>query len=201
MGGGELSASELAFRAGASRQSMSGHLAKLSGAGLIRRKAAGRQRLFQLASADVSHAVEALAAIAPPKRVVALHQQIAVERLREARSCYDHLAGRLGVALTERFIANGEIRSGTDGFLLTAKGEDCFRALGIDLEHARSSGRNFARACMDWSERRPHLAGSLGAHLLQLLIDNQWLARYGDRALRVTPDGRANLERRFGVRV
>jgi len=197
-----LPASELAFRAGASPQSASAHLAKLVAGGLLTATAVGRQRLFRLASSDVGHAIEVLATIARPTPIVALSQTTTMQRLREARSCYDHLAGRLGVAVTDHFVERGTITMSDRAFALTARGERFFRTLGIDVDRARADRRSFARACVDWSERRPHLAGSLGASLLERFLSAGWVARNAqDRALRITPEGRIELERRFRIRL
>lgn len=199
--GREHPASELAFHAGASPQAASAHLAKLVAGGLLHATAAGRQRLFRLASADVSRALEALAAIAGSEPILGLSQSVAMTKLREARSCYDHLAGRLGVAITERLVERGAIRAAGDGFDLTPGGARFFARLEVDVDRARTGRRTFARACTDWTERRAHLAGSLGACVLDRFLSARWLERNGhDRALHVTPAGRAEFTRRFGVR-
>jgi DNA-binding transcriptional ArsR family regulator len=200
--GRELPASELAFRAGASPSSASAHLAKLVDGGLLKVTAAGRQRLFRLASPEVGHALETLAAIARPARIVALNQNFAMERLRAARSCYDHLAGRLGVAVTDALLARDALARTGSAYEVTQRGKKLFGRLGIDLTEARQVRRNFARPCLDWTERRPHLAGSLGAALMQHFLSAGWVARSPrDRALRVTPKGCAELERHFRIRL
>jgi DNA-binding transcriptional ArsR family regulator len=198
--GGRLPASELAARAGASAQATSGHLAGLLAGGMLVAEAAGRQRLFSLAAPEVAHALEALAAIARPVPIVALRQNETMQRLREARTCYDHLAGRLGVAVTDRLRERGAIRISEADFELTPRGERFFRSLEIDVESTRAARRHFARACLDWTERRPHLAGSLGASLLQRFIAAKWVTPNAlERSLRITPHGRAELARRFGI--
>jgi DNA-binding transcriptional ArsR family regulator len=198
--GRQLPASELAFRAGASPQSASAHLGKLVAGGLLVATAVGRQRLFRLASPDVAHAVEALATIARPTPIVALSQTTTMQRLREARSCYDHLAGRLGVAVTDHFVERGTMTLSGDAFAVTPRGERFFRTLEIDVARARADRRSFARACIDWSERRPHLAGSLGAAVLERFLSAGWVARNAhDRAFRITPEGRTELARRFRI--
>ena len=122
------------------------------------------------------------------------------QRLREARSCYDHLAGQLGVALTERLIERRAIAPAGDDFALTAGGETFFRDLGIAVDRARERKRTFARSCLDWTERRPHLAGSLGAAVLEHFLSAGWLMRNPhDRALRITAAGRAELARNFRI--
>jgi DNA-binding transcriptional ArsR family regulator len=199
--GRDLAASELALRAGLSPQAATAHLKKLVAAGMLSARDAGRHRFFRLASAEIGHAIETLAAIAAPARIVALDQSTTLERMRLARSCYDHLAGRLGVGITDRLIERGAIaRRGAD-FALAARGESAFAELGIDLDEAQAQRRTFARACTDWTERRPHLAGSLGAAVLEVFLRNRWVARNSqNRALRITPEGVRELDRRFGLR-
>lgn len=188
--GRDLAASELALRAGLSPQAATAHLKRLVAAGMLTARDAGRHRFFRLASPEIGHAIETLAAIAPPSRIVALDQSTALERLRLARSCYDHVAGRLGVSVTDRLLERGAIaRRGAD-FVLGSRANRVFSALGIDLERVHAQRRAFARVCTDWTERRPHLAGSLGASLLDLFLNERWVARNAkDRALRVTSDG------------
>jgi DNA-binding transcriptional ArsR family regulator len=199
--GRELSASELAFRAGASPQAASAHLAKLVAGGLISGRSAGRQRLFTLRSPDVGHAMEALAAIAAPVRVRALGQSTAMVRLREARSCYDHLAGRVGVAVSDYLINGKLLEPANSEFVVTRRGKRFFEAFEIDLEAVAAERRSFARQCLDWTERRPHVAGALGAALLDRFIAGRWLERNPrDRALALTARGRLEFSKHFNVR-
>lgn len=198
--GRPLPASELAFRAATSPQAASAHLAKLVAGGLLCVSAIGRQRLFRLSSPEVCHAMEALATIARPTPVVTLSQTTTMQRLREARSCYDHLAGRLGVAVTDHFITCGALRLAARDFVLTSEGVSIFQTLGVDVERARGLARSFTRACIDWTERRPHLAGSLGASVMTHFISTGWVKRNAqDRALRITPVGRLELKARFNI--
>lgn len=196
----ELPASELALRANASPQSASGHLGKLVAGGLLTARSAGRQRLFSLASPQVADAVETLAALGPQTPVTSLRQHTAMQRMREARSCYDHLAGRLGVGVTQAFQRRGLLALRGNDFNLTAKGGRFFVEIGIDVEQARAHNRSFARACVDWTERRPHLAGSLGAALLDHVLKEQWVRRSSrDRSLLITPSGRQAFANVFGL--
>ena len=198
--GGELPASELAARAGVTPQSATAHLKKLVAGGLLETHAAGRHRFFRLHSPDVGHAMEALAVIAKPARVVALAQSTTLQRLRTARSCYDHLAGRLGVALTDRFVERGALLLERDAFELTRSGERLMREIGVDVATARESRRSFARACTDWTERRPHLAGSLGAAVLAHFLAHGWVKRSPtDRALTITERGCVTLAHLFQI--
>ena len=200
--GREISASELASRAGASPQSASGHLAKLVAGGLLDARAAGRQRLFRLASPRIANAIETLASIAPQTPIVSLGQHSAMQRLREARSCYDHLAGRLGVGITDALKRSGAIALNGEEFRLSKRGRRTFTRIGIDVDEAQAERRSFARACIDWTERRPHLAGSLGAALLRRILAQQWLRRHtADRSLRVTDEGKRALQALFDLRL
>ena len=198
--GRDLAASELASVAGMTPQAATAHFKKLVAAGLLVGRSAGRHRFFRIASSEVGHAIETLAAIARPARIVALGQTTAFERLREARSCYDHLAGKLGVAVTERLIERKALAPDGRDFTLAPHGRRIFSELGVDVDNVQGERRRFARACMDWTERRPHLAGSLGASVLHLLVHKRWVTRNAnDRALRVTPEGERELRRRLGV--
>ncbi|HKX19852.1 MAG TPA: helix-turn-helix transcriptional regulator [bacterium] len=198
--GAALAATELAYRGGASPQAASAHLRKLVDGRLLTVAASGRQRRYRLAGRDVAQAIEALLSVAPPRRIVALTQSFAMERLRAARTCYDHLAGRLGVAVTDGLVRRGAIRPANGEFHVTARGEGVFDGLGIDVVELRHARRAFARACTDWTERRPHLAGSLGKALLDCFVANAWLIRApADRSVRLTARGQRALVRFFGV--
>jgi len=198
--GREAPASELAFRAGSSPQSASAHLRKLVDGGLLAVRNVGRHRLFRLASADVASAIEGLGSIAPIMPTASLNQYTKMQRLRCARACYDHLAGRLGVAVTEALVEGGSLRLRAGVFDCTPAGTRWFRELGMDVNRLRAERRRFAHACLDWTERRHHLAGSLGAAMLAQFIGAGWLERRdSDRALRITPIGSVQFERLFGI--
>lgn len=193
-------ASELASAAGVARSTASFHLARLVDAGLLAVRSHGRYRSFRLASPDVARAVEALAAIAPAQPVRSLHQANHGDAMRLARTCYDHLAGALGVAIAERLVAERSLRTAGDAaFELTPAGAERLARLGVALPDPRGR-RAYARACLDWSERRHHLAGALGAALATALIDRDWLRRRDDsRALTITPAGYAGLRAQLGI--
>jgi DNA-binding transcriptional ArsR family regulator len=190
MDGGELTASDLARRGAVAPNAASAHLAKLVAGGLLAVRASGRQRLFRLASAPVGHAIEALSAIAPPPRIVGLSQSRISEELREARTCYDHLAGRLGVGVTEALAKRGVLIARADDYALSRKGAVVLAELGVDLDGARASRRSFAHRCLDWSERRSHVAGALGAAICDAFLGRRLVERRkGNRSLRITPAG------------
>ena len=170
MDGRALTAGELAWHAGVSAQTTSGHLAQLVAASLLAVERQGRHRYHRLATPELARAIESLMAVAAagPKR----HRPTGPrdEALRRARTCYDHLAGRLGTGLADSLRANGHVVLGEDGGAITNRGSRFLRdALGIDL--GPPGGRPPCRTCLDWSERRPHFAGRLGAALCRRSLD------------------------------
>ncbi|PWC43187.1 ArsR family transcriptional regulator [Azospirillum sp. TSO22-1] len=200
MDGRALTAGELAWHAGVSAPTTSGHLARLRQAGLVAEERQGRHRYHRLAGPEVAHALEALMAVAasgPPRHRPTGPRD---EALRAARTCYDHLAGRLGVGLADALQARGHvvIADGA-GSLTEAGGRFLSGALGIDLAAARS-GRPLCRTCLDWSERRPHLAGRLGAALCARCFELGWIEPVRDsRAVAVTEAGRRGFAEAFGL--
>ena len=196
-------AGELALNAGISAQSASGHLSKLLDGGLLKVRSAGRHRYYSLAGAEVAHALEALGAIATkPRGAPAIHPRASSD-LYLARTCYDHLAGRVAVELAARLEKTGVLRThGELDFGLGPHGKSWFASLGIDVEELRRSRRSFARQCVDWTERRPHLAGMLGAALCSRLIELGWVTRrLQTRALRVTERGVREFRARLGLQL
>jgi DNA-binding transcriptional ArsR family regulator len=196
--GRAFTAGELAYVAHVTPQTASGHLSKLAAARLITLSQQGRHRYYHLAGPHVAGMLEsimAVAAISPPRcRPVKID-----ERMRNARMCYDHVAGRLGVGLTDWLRAHDHVEFNDDGGALTAAGEEFLREFGVDIADARQSRRIFCRPCIDWSERRPHLAGAVGAALASRLFALGWISRVRDgRALLITPSGRRHLEQTFG---
>lgn len=192
LGGRRLPASELALLAGLSAQSASNHLARLLQGGVIRVQPQGRHRYYELAGPAIAHAVEALTAAVAP----AISPRVkGSPALMQARSCYDHLAGRLGVAVTDALLQEGHLRREAQGLALTDGGGAWFRrALDIDAASLPGGRRPLLRPCLDWSERRDHLAGALGAALLQALLARGWLRRQAQgRALTVDADGLRQL--------
>ena len=191
--GGEMTSGALAEAAHLSPQTASGYLAAMSQAGLVRVDRRGRSAWHRLASPEVGRMIEAMMAIVPARS-----SRPAPEVLREARTCYDHLAGRLGVAIADALREKGHIELGEDGGAVTAPGARFFADFGLDL---RPTGRRaFCRPCLDWSERRPHLAGQVGAALAARCFELGWVRRIpGTRALAVPLIGREGLRRRFGI--
>jgi DNA-binding transcriptional ArsR family regulator len=194
LSGGRHSARELAVAAGVAPSTATEHLDRLERGGLVLTERVGRRREVRLAGPEVGRALEALAAIAPPRPATTLRQWHHGEGLRAARSCYDHLAGQAGVALADGLVAADVLTLGDGGFAITPRGADRLGAFGLDVEAILGARRATARACIDWSERRPHIGGALGAALLDELLRRRWLARTTGRVLRVTPSGQAGLE-------
>jgi len=198
--GRALTAGELAFAAGVSAQTTSGHLAKLTEGRLLAPTKQGRHRYYRLASPLVAQMIEGIVAVAidgPPRHRPAGPRDAA---LRLARQCYDHFAGRLGVGLTDRLRDRGLIALGDDGGEVTEAGVAFLEGFGIDLDAARRRRRAFCRACLDWSERRPHLAGTVGAALASRCVALGWIKHRRDsRALAITAAGTRGLAEVFGL--
>ena len=217
MEGRALTATELALEAGVAPSTASSHLAKLAEAGLVTIARQGRHRYFRLAGAPVAAALEGLMAIAPrpdhrpvrpgpPPRSRSDRGATGtpeftsgvpdVPGLRRARVCYDHLAGEAAVRLLGALRERKWVRASGESLALTAAGEEWFRGLGIDLDALRARRRPVCRPCLDWSERQFHLAGSLGAALLERLFALRFVKReVGSRALAISPRGASFLER------
>jgi DNA-binding transcriptional ArsR family regulator len=201
MSGQALTGSELAYIARISRPTASEHLAKLCEARLIGSIKQGRFRYYRIASPLVATMLEsiiAVAAIEVPARHNARSAQ--EEALRFARTCYDHLAGYLGVAIADALVAEGHIVLGEDGGEVTDAGRGFLAAFGADLTPGSRSKRIFCKPCLDWSERRYHLAGWVGAEICRCCADRGWIVRERDtRAVRLTAKGRAGLSGLFGI--
>ncbi len=191
-------ASELAYMAAIKPQTASFHLAKLVEGKLIKVEKQGRHRYFQLASDDIAQFLEAFLAISPPPEVRSLKQSSQIKLLQAARTCYDHLAGKLGVQLTESLVAAGYIKLEEKQFILTNEGTLFFTSFGIDIAALKRQRRSFCHACLDWSERRYHLAGALGSELLNRLLELEWLTRVPSiRAIKVTEKGKVGFKEIF----
>jgi DNA-binding transcriptional ArsR family regulator len=195
---------ELAMLADVSPSTASVHLARLKSEQLVRVLVQGKHRYYSLAGADVAAVLEGLSVLAGGTRAEFVPNT--PNGLRAARTCYDHLAGTLGVLLYDRFDANGLLapapRGRDDSRELTPKGEKLFEAMGVDVHAARALRRRFAFACLDWSERRPHLGGAIGAAFLSAALKKRWFSTTRDsRAIVVTALGSRELAARFGIRV
>jgi len=198
--GRALPAGELARYARVSPQTASAHLDRLFKGKLISVEVQGRHHYYRLRDERVAHLLERLSAIAPPAPAFTSIQRREAQTLRFARTCYGHLAGRLGVRVTESIRIAGFLAEDAEAFTVTASGDEWFRRMGIDLDALRGTRRPLCRRCLDWSERRHHLAGSLGVALAKRFFDLNWIARVRQgRALRVTVRGYAALRDELGI--
>ncbi|GAB0119969.1 ArsR/SmtB family transcription factor [Acidisoma sp. 7E03] len=194
-------AGELAHAAGITAQTASSHLGKLLAGGVLTVESEGRHRYYRLAGPHVALALETLAAIGPAGTVRRRAPSPEAQRLHFARCCYDHLAGRLGVALTQALEARGLLAALPEKrYAVTAEGAAWFARLGLDVGQIKPSRRGLARQCLDWTEREHHLAGPLGTQFMSLLCAQGWLRRTAaSRAVEVTPKGRIALKEQLGV--
>jgi len=197
-----LPASELAHRAHITPQTTSAHLAKLVDGNLLEVSRMGRHRYYRLKNAEVAHALEALALISPPPRIKSPRQSAEYEALCLARTCYDHLAGKLGVAMTQALVDKGYLTLNGQSYALTQQGHAWLPAWNIDETQLLKGRRMFAPTCVDWSERQNHLAGALGAAMMNWLFENKWATRIpGNRALKLSEAGRLGFKREFAIHV
>jgi DNA-binding transcriptional ArsR family regulator len=194
LGGITLPASELVARCHLTQQTVSAHLTKLVAGGLLVVEPRGRQRYYRLASAEVGHALETFQVIAPRRPVRSLRQSEETKALCFARTCYDHLAGKLGVSVTQAMVQHGYLVEAEKSYLLTTEGEQWFRHISIDVSEVTRKRRAFAVPCLDWSERHYHLAGALGAGLASRLFQQGWIVRSPtSRAIRLSDVGQRGL--------
>jgi len=201
MDGRALPASELARVAGVRVSTASEHLARLTDGGLVAVTPQGRHRFFRISNATVAGALEAFARICPPAPVRSLRTSTEAEAIRYARTCYDHLAGTLGVAVLDAMLRQRWLAPAEGGYRLSRSARLALEDAGVDVAGAAARRRTFARPCIDWTERRPHLAGALGAALATTLLDRGWIRRRDGRGVAPTDAGRSALHRVFGVPV
>jgi DNA-binding transcriptional ArsR family regulator len=206
LGGRAMAASELAHCAGVSPQTASTHLARLVEGGLLGVTTSGRHRYYRLAGPQVAHLLETMSAIAPSTRISSLRQSDEAYAVRFARTCYDHLAGVVGVALTERMLERGLIvqagrgEPGERTYHMSDEGISWLNMHGLDADRVLHSRRAPARACLDWSERRDHLAGALGAAITEWMLEQSWIARIpGSRAVKLTEAGQDGFLREWDL--
>jgi DNA-binding transcriptional ArsR family regulator len=205
MDGRALTASELAQVAGIAPQTASGHLARMTAIGLLTVEKQGRHRYHRLATSGVAHMLESIMQVAselePTQRRLVVGPRDAA--LRKARTCYDHLAGQLGVALADALVAAGHAELASDGGIVTDTGVEFLGRIGIDVtsiiaRSVKKSGHVLCRPCLDWSERRPHLAGIVGAAICAHSFDKGWIRRgEGTRAVMITPKGQQVFREEF----
>ena len=203
MDGRALTATELSRVAGVTPQTASSHLARLTAANLVSGQKQGRYRYHKLARPEVARMLEGIMQIAsadlgaPKRKIVTGPRDLAMAR---ARTCYDHFAGRLGVAISDRLVAEGVVELDSESGLVTEPGAAFLAARGIDLAGKRKSSRPVCRPCLDWSERRHHIAGKLGAAICSHYFEKGYVRRRNNtRALEITPTGQRALRDMFGI--
>lgn len=190
-----LPASDLARRANISPQTASSHLNKLLEGNLISLEKQGRHRYYSLANPEVAQVLESLMTISKPKE-----RFETLEPIAQGRKCYDHLAGRLGVSLTDAFLAKAWLEPVAKNYALTASGKAAFSELGMPLEGLQKQRRQFARQCLDWTERKHHLAGALGAAVMSFMLEERWVLSFEDsRVIQVTSAGQQGLKSWLGL--
>lgn len=200
MGGDALTAGELARHAGVTPQTASSHLAKLQTGGLVMARKQGRHSYFTLSGDDVAGVVEGLMNLAARTGQQRVRPGPSEPALRHARVCYDHLAGDLGVSLLDNAVARGWLVRDGDALQLAGAGRDAFTAFGVEVAALEGQRRPLCRRCLDWSVRRDHLAGALGARVLGRLLELGWAVRQpGSRVVAFTPRGHAGFEATFGA--
>ena len=200
MDGGALTAGELARHAGITPQTASSHLAKLEAGGLVTVRRQGRHGYYALSGEDVGSVLEALMGLAARAGHSRTRPGPREPALREARICYDHLAGDLGVAMLDNMIGRDLIRASGEALTLTPSGEHFVREFGIDLSGMDGTRRPLCKSCLDWSVRRSHLAGALGAALLRRFGELGWAKRVeGTRVIAFSPRGRKAFAETFGI--
>lgn len=193
-------ASELAYRAGIQPQTASFHLAKMVDANAVTVEKQGRHRYYGIRNQEVAQVMELLLSIAPPIEIKSLKQASEDKMLRFARTCYDHLAGSLGVQLTNSLIRKGILCEEKEGFIVTEEGKEFFTKFQIDLKKVKNTRRSFSYKCIDWTERRYHLAGALGNALLERLLELNWVQRLPKtRAIKITSEGKIGFKEAFSL--
>ena len=198
--GRAMTATELAYAARVTPQTTSAHLAKLTEAGLITATPSGRHRYFRLASPRVAQMLESIVAVAGDNRPRFRPLSRLAVQLRAARVCYDHLAGQLGVRIADAMVARGYLVFEDDAGRFTEAGQRYLAGLGIDTRVAGKGRRHLCRACLDWTERRPHIGGALGAALAERWLALGWISRdKGSRAVTVTADGERGFRDSLGL--
>lgn len=197
--GKAFTATELVISANTSPQNMSMHLAKLLDAGLLCVEKQGRHKYYRFSSKEVAYVIESMASLIPPS----LPQKKNPEKhspIKHCRTCYDHLAGKIGVAVAESLLEQKIILDSDNKFEISSEGAEWFFDFGINLEELKKQRRLFLKPCLDWSERKNHIAGSIGASLLDKMIAEDWLRRSKDsRAIQITGKGEKELLKHFKI--
>jgi DNA-binding transcriptional ArsR family regulator len=198
--GRAFTATELAVVAQASPQSIGMHLGKLLDADLLSVEKQGRHKYYRFSNKEVAYAVEAMANLVPKREIASIKKTEKYPPIKFCRTCYDHLAGKIGVALTDSLLEQKIIIEKNSVFEISLEGEKWFSDFGIDISEAQKQKRIFLKPCLDWSERRNHIAGSIGALLLNKMISEDWLRKNtNSRAVTITGKGEKELLRYFKI--
>lgn len=196
--GRAYTATELSICANISRQSASNHLAKLIEGQLLIVEKQGRHRYYRLANAKVAQIIESMASLIPDTQIKSINTRAKSENITYGRTCYDHLAGELGVKITDALVKHRIMKPIDNKYIVTTFGVKWFGNLDINIDELKSKKRSFAHKCLDWTERRHHLAGSLGAALLEYMICNDWIRKKRNtRAVLITSLGTKELNDRL----
>lgn len=188
-------AGELAYAAGIKPQTASFHLAKMVDANVVHVDKQGRHRYYGIRDQEVAHTMETLLTITPPLKVKSFKQSTEDKALRYARTCYDHIAGNVGVQLADSLKNSGIL---SEEFIVTEKGIQFFQSFQVDLHQIKKKRRSFCHKCLDWSERRHHIGGALGNALLERFLELNWVERIPKtRAIKITPKGRQGFKETF----
>ncbi|MBG9538395.1 ArsR/SmtB family transcription factor [Bacillus thuringiensis] len=195
-----LPASELAYMARVSHPTISSHLSKLVEGNLLTVEQHGRHRYYRLANQEVAEVLEKLGTIAPIAQVRSLKQSDQLKQVRYARTCYDHLAGRLGVEIAEKLLHRKFIILEEGEYIVTEQGKKWFLNFGINIKKANIKRRVFAKPCLDWSERRYHISGWLGSAIAKLFFEQEWITKTDkNRAVHLTRKGMKLLKDQLGI--
>ena len=202
MDGSVHPASELAIAAKIKPQTASFHLTKMMEADLITVEKHGRHRYYRLKNNEIAEGLEQFLQLSPQVHVQSFRQAHEKKAIQYARTCYDHLAGYVGVAVTDALLQQGFLEKDEMNFILTPKGEEFFQQLQINIDEAKLKRRAFAKCCLDWTERHHHLAGALGNALLERMFELQWISRIpGTRAIQVTLKGKTGMKEHLSIEV
>jgi DNA-binding transcriptional ArsR family regulator len=198
--GRKYTVSELALTSKITPQTASYHLSKMIDKGIIKSEKIGRHKYLSIATSEVASILETFLTLTEKRKPNSFSEVYRLKEIHFARTCYDHLAGRLGVGLTNSLLGNNYIHDSGENFELTSIGEDFFNSIGINLTHLKRKRRAFTCKCLDWSERKFHLAGALGNSILLYTLEEEWVERIpSTRALKLTKKGTNGLRDVFGV--
>lgn len=200
--GRAYTATELAIFADISKQSCSNHLLKLVNGGILKVEKQGRHRYYRFVDDKIAQVIESIAYLLPPQSDLSKETKNEVKGVKYARTCYDHFAGKVGVEITKSMLDIGIIIRAEEQFSITKTGEQWFGNLGIDINVLRNKKRKFAFPCLDWSERKFHIGGALGAGLLNFMLENDWIRRVQySRAIIITRQGRTELKKNLNLEI